>query len=143
MNNKMVRFLNSIEIKDVERFDMDFDLVSRNQFIREQIDMFIVKDTPWDYSLLEEFQNGLAIIGYPYTITFSYKTKPTVYDAIRLFDDWHRSHNRYPAQIKLEGNGEIITFIYESEEQKQEYEQVTKDFQDFLEFLCYRFSFDH
>lgn len=143
MNNKMIRFLNSLVIKDIERFDMDFDLVSRNQFIREQIDMFIVKDTPWEYSLLEEFQNGLAIIGYPYTISFSYKRKPTVYDAIRLFDDWHRSHNRYQAEIKLDGSGDTITFIYNSEEQKEEYEQVVKDFIEFLDFLCYRFEFDH
>ena len=143
MNNKMERFLNSLGIKDIERFDMDFDLVSRNQFIREQIDMFIVKDTPWDYALLEEFQSGLAIIGYPYTLEFSYKRKPTVYDAIRLFDDWHRSHNRYQSEIHLEGSGDIITFIYDSQEQKEKYEQVTKDFEEFLDFLSYRFSFDH
>ena len=143
MNSKMVRFLNSIAIKDIDRFDLDFDLVSRNQFVRDQIDMIIVKDTPWEYSLLEEFQNGLAIIGYPYSIMFSYKIKPTVYDAIRLFDDWHRSHNRYPAEIHLEGNGNIITFIYESEKQKEEYEQVVKDYKDFLDFLGYRFDFDH
>ena len=143
MNNKMERFLNSLGIKDIERFDMDFDLVSRNQFIREQIDMFIVKDTPWDYALLEEFQSGLAIIGYPYTLEFSYKRKPTVYDAIRLFDDWHRSHNRYQSEIHLEGSGDIITFVYDSNEQKEKYEQVTKDFEEFLDFLSYRFSFDH
>ncbi len=143
MNNKMVRFLNYLAIKNIERFDMDFDLVARNPFVREQVDMLIVKDTPWDYSLLEEFQNGLAIISYPYSLQFSYKHKPTVYDAIKLFEDWHRSHNRYPSKIKLEGNGNIITFIYESEEQKQEYEQVTKDFIEFLDFLCYHFEFDH
>ena len=143
MNDKMKRFLTSLSIENVERFDMDFDLVARNQFIREQIDMIIVKNTPWDYALLEEFQNGLAIIGYPYTIQFSYRTKPTVYDAIRLFDDWHRSHNRYQSEIHLDGSGNTITFVYSSNEQKEKYEQVTKDFIDFLEFLCYRFEFDH
>ena len=142
MNNKMVRFLNHLEIKDIERFDMDFDLVARNQFVREQIDMIIVKDTPWDYALLEEFQNGLSIIGYPYTIQFSYRVKPTVYDAIRLFDDWHRSHNRFQAAIHLDGSGNTITFVYESEAQKEEYEQTVKDFKDFLDFLWYRFDFD-
>ena len=90
MNNRMVRFLRSIGIIDIERFDMDFDLVARNQFDPQQVDMLVVKDTPWTYSLLEEFQNGLSIIGYPYTIQFSYKTRPTVYDAIALFDDWYR-----------------------------------------------------
>jgi len=143
MSDKMVRFLKHIGIENTDRFDMDFDLVTRNQFIREQIDMIIVKDTPWEYSLLEEFQNGLAIIGYPYTITFSYKKKPNVYDAIRLFDDWHRAHNRFQAEIQLEGTGDIITFVYSSEAQKEEYEQTVKDYIEFLEFLGYRFSFDH
>lgn len=143
MNNKMVRFLTSIHINDIERFDMDFDLVTRNQFDRNQVDMFIVKDTPWDYSLLEEFQNGLVVIDYPYTIQFSYKQKPNVYDAIKLFDDWHRSHNRFPSELSLEGNGDIITFIYKSQEQKDQNEQIIKDFKDFLEFLNYRFNFDH
>lgn len=143
MNNKMVRFLSSIYIANIERFDMDFDLVTRNEFDRNQVDMFIVKDTPWDYYLLEEFQNGLTTVGYPYMIQFSYKQKPTVYDAIRLFDDWHRAHNRYPTSLVLEGNGNIITFVYKSEEEKQQNEQVIKDFKDFLDFLNYRFEFDH
>ena len=143
MNNKMVRFLNHINIKDIERFDLDFDLVARNQFDPNQVDMLIVKDSPWDYSLLEEFQNGLAIIGYPYTIQFSYKKKPTVYDAIKLFDDWHRSHNRFQSNLKLEGSGDIITFIYKSQEEKDNNEQVIHDFKDFLDFLGYHFQFDH
>ncbi len=143
MNEKMVRFLNHLELKNIERFDMDFDLVCRNQFVPDQVDMIIVKDTPWEYSLLEEFQSGLSIIGFQYSIQFSYKRKPTVYDAIKLFEDWHRSHTRYPSKIKLEGSGSIITFVYESEAQKEEYEQITKDFIDFLNFLCYRFEFDH
>ena len=143
MNNRMVRFLNSIGINDVESFDMDFDLVARNQFDRNQVDMMIVKDTPWDFHLLERFQDGLNIIGYPYTIKFSYKIRPTVYDAIKLFDDWHRLHNRYPASIRLEGTGGMITFVYSSDEEKEQYEQVVKEFKDFLEFLDYRFDFDH
>ena len=142
MNNRMVRFLNSLNIKDIERFDMDFDLVARNTFIPSQIDMLIVKETPWDYSLLEEFQEGLNIIGYPYTIRFSYTKRPTVYDAIRLFDDWHRSHNRFKANIRLEATGDVITFVYPSEEAKANGEQVLKDFKDFLGFLNYRFDFD-
>ena len=91
MNAKMVRFLNSLNIKDIERFDMDFDLVARNEFIHEQIDMMIIKNTPWEYGLLEEFMEGLNIIGYPYTMSFSYRRQPTVYDAISLFNDWFSS----------------------------------------------------
>ena len=49
MNDKMRRFLLSIGLDNIERFDMDFDLVTRNQYNRNKIDMLIVKDTPWSY----------------------------------------------------------------------------------------------
>ena len=55
MNDKMTRFLTSIKLENLDRFDMDFDLVARNQYNREQVDMLIVKETPWEYELLEEF----------------------------------------------------------------------------------------
>ena len=45
MDNKMSRFLTSIGLKDIERFDLGFDLVSRNEFVREQVDMYMVKKT--------------------------------------------------------------------------------------------------
>ena len=62
MNDKMRRFLTSINIDNVERFDLDFDIVTRNQYNRNQIDMLIVKQVPWTYELLEEFQNHLESI---------------------------------------------------------------------------------
>jgi len=142
MNNKMIRFLNSIGISDVESFDMDFDLVSRNTFVKEQIDMIIVKDTPWTYELLERFQNGLNTIKYPYTISFSYTKKPIVEDAINLFYDWHRAVNRFNAEAKLEGKGKTIKFIYSQDKEIEENSQVRRDFADFLKFLNYRFEID-
>ena len=54
MNDKMIRFLNSINLENIDRFDMDFDLVVRNQYNRAQVDMLIVKETPWKYELLED-----------------------------------------------------------------------------------------
>ena len=95
MNEKMTRFLNSIGIFNTERFDMDFDLVTRNQYNRNQIDMLIVKQTPWTYEQLEEFQTHLETIKYPYTIKFSYIKKPNASDATKLFGDWHYSHCRF------------------------------------------------
>ena len=55
MNRKMYSFLLSIGIEDPERFDMDFSLVGRNPRKKEQVDLFIQKDTPCDYALLAEF----------------------------------------------------------------------------------------
>ena len=59
MNDKMIRFLNSIGIENVDRFDLDFDLVTRNTYNRNQIDMLIVKQTPWNFELLEEVTEKL------------------------------------------------------------------------------------
>ena len=59
MNKKMIRFLSSLDIADVEIFDLDFDLVGMNAIDKTQVDMAIVKDTPWQYHLLERFQRGL------------------------------------------------------------------------------------
>ena len=79
MKEKMISFLKSIGIEDYESFDLDFEMVGRNRFKKEQIDMVILKEKPWEYSLLRRFQDGLdRITNYPYTIRFSYLSKPTV-----------------------------------------------------------------
>jgi DNA polymerase-3 subunit alpha (Gram-positive type) len=142
MNEKMRRFLKSIHIENIDRFDLDFDLVTRNTFIHEQIDMLMVKKTPWSYSLLEEFKEGLNTITYPYTLSISYVQKPTVYEAIQLFDDWHRANYRFPSDIKLEAHGDKIVFVFESESQQNQYEEEIKVFSDFLEFISYHFEIE-
>ncbi len=139
----MVRFLQSISLENIDRFDIDFDLVSRNVYDKKQVDMLIVKKTPWTYELLEEFIDHLANIKYPYKIIFSYLQKPTVYEAIQLFSDWHRSHNRFQSDINLEAENDKIKFIFSNEKEKEESENTLKDFKDFLDFLNYDFEFDY
>ena len=143
MNDKMRRFLTSIGIENVDRFDMDFDIVTRNSLNREQIDMLIVKQTPWKYDLLEEFQEHLEAVKYPYTMKFSYIKKPMASDATSLFEDWHYSHCRFNSNLRLVGIGNKITVFYDSEEEKAKNEQVMKDFVQFLDFLSYNFQFEH
>ena len=143
MNDKMTRFLNSIGIYETERFDLDFDLVTRNSLNREKIDMLIVKQTPWTYEQLEEFQVHLETIKYPYSMKFSYIKKPLASDATKLFADWHYSHCRYNSSLKLIGIGNVITVYYDSEEEKEKNVQVLKDFKSFLDFLGYNFQIQH
>ena len=143
MNDKMNRFLTSIGIENVDRFDMDFDIVTRNNINRNQIDMLIVKQTPWTFELLEEFQEHLETIKYPYSMKFSYIKKPMASDATKLFGDWHYSHCRFNSFLKLIGIGNTITFYYENENEKEKNAQVTKDFEAFLDFLGYNFVLEH
>ena len=139
----MRRFLESIGIENLSRFDMDFDIVTRNTFNRNQIDMFIVKETPWNFDLLDEFLTHLETVKYPYQMKFSYLKKPMASDATKLFGDWHYSHCRYNSNLRVVGIGNTITVFYESEEEKAKNEQVMKDFARFLEFIGYNFHIDH
>ena len=99
MKDKMRSFLNSIHIENVDDFDLDFEMVGRNRFNFQQIDMLIVKEQPWDYELLRQFQDGLSTISYPYTMHFSYLHRPDNKDAIKLFYDWFRYIYRFESDF--------------------------------------------
>ncbi len=138
----MIRFLNSIDIKNIESFDIDFDAVARNIFDRNQVDMSIVKNTPWTYDLLREFQDGLNELHYPYKLTFSYRNKPSIYDAISLFEGWYFYIYHMVNSLTIYPDSATIFFVVSSEEEKEKNIQMVADFKDFLKFLNYDFSVD-
>ena len=63
MQAKMKSFLNSIHIENIDDFDLDFEMVGRNRFNYQQVDMIITKQTPWTYELLRRFQDGSTLYG--------------------------------------------------------------------------------
>ena len=142
MKEKMISFLNSIKIDNIDSFDIDFEMVSRNRFNHEQIDMIIVKDTPWKYNFLREFQDALINnVNYPYFMRFSYKEKPSFDNLVNLFNDWHQTIYRLPPDITLLDGGEgIINIEYDNEDIKSKNELMIKDFKDFLSFITYDFT---
>ena len=137
----MISFLNHIHIENIDAFDIDFEMVGRNRFKREQIDMVIVKQTPWKYQLLREFQDGLNTLTYPYLLRFSYVVRPIAEDVISLFDEWYQTLYRIPHNLLLEGQNEsVIKVTYANEAEKEQYKSSINDFRDFLDFLNYEFS---
>ena len=48
MKERMISFLNSIGISDYDSFDMDFEIVKRNRFNKDEINMVILKERPWE-----------------------------------------------------------------------------------------------
>lgn len=140
MNNKMIRFLSSLNIDDVDRFDIDFDLVSMNPIIKTQVDMAIVKDTPWEYHLLEAFQKGLSTISYPYTITFSYKRKPTFYEAAHIIESWYRANYHVPQSFEIRDDHGQVVLTFHNEQKRDNFAPIMVDLKDFLHFLCYEFA---
>ena len=140
MQEKMRSFLKSIHIENIDDFDLDFEMVGRNRFNYQQIDMIICKQVPWTYELLRQFQDGLNSINYPYTIHFSYKKRPTSNDAINLFDDWFRYLYRSDSDVELIAVDEnIIQVNYLDESFKKRNEAIVNDFKDFLGFISYDF----
>ena len=137
MNDKMTRFLTSIKLENLDRFDMDFDYVARNENNKEQVDMMIVKKTPWNDDLLDEFLDALENISYPYEMNFSYIEKPTGSDAVDLFENWHYRHNHYNSNLKISGFGSNVNFYFQNEEEKTKNQNTVKDFKEFLSFLGY------
>lgn len=139
MNKKMIRFLSSLDIADVEIFDLDFDLVGMNAIDKTQVDMAIVKDTPWQYHLLERFQRGLSKITYPYTITFSYKEKPSFYDAVHVIENWYRANYRANAPFELRDEHGSIVLTFNNEQKRDNFAPIMAELKDFFRFLCYEF----
>ena len=140
MTNKMISFLNHINIENIDDFDIDFEMVGRNRFKREQIDMVIVKKTPWEYHLLRQFQDGLNTLTYPYLLRFSYIKRPNMDDLISLFEDWYQTLYRIPHNLELEViKDNCLKVWYANPSEKEQYGPAIKDFNDFLNFLNYEF----
>ena len=92
MQNKMLRFLTSLGVADPSLFDMDFELVGRDSANPNKVVMAIHKDTPWEMSLLEEFQEALSDVKYEYSMRFSYGEEVSFESIDQLFEDWYLSH---------------------------------------------------
>ena len=145
MQERMVRFLNSIGIFNVEDFDLDFDMICRNRFNNKQFDMMIVKIDPWIYQYLHQFIDGLANINYPYTLAFSYKNKPSIEDVANLFNDWYQTIYRMATKVRLEGvegKDNVINIIYPNEQSQIINGDAINDFKDFLKYINYDFEFN-
>ena len=144
MTDKLVRFLNSIEIYNVDDFDIEFDMICKNRFNPKKYDMMIVKQTPWTYERIRQFQDALVNIDYPYSLMFSYKERPSGVDVVHLFNDWYQTIYRTIPKLKFladEKRDGYIDIIYPNEISETIYKEAIKDFKDFLSFLNYEFVF--
>ena len=141
MNDKMIRFLNSIGIEDIDDFDLDFEMISRDRFDNKKWNMIIVKETPWNYQLLRRFQDALLTITYPYTLVFTYLKRPENEDVLQLFQEWYQTLYRVTPELEVYGDedGHLLV-AYKDEKEQQAYKIAIQDFKDFLMFINYEFT---
>lgn len=141
MDALMLRFLNSIQLYEVESFDMEFNKDKPYQKIGNIWNYNIIKATPWTYDLLHEFQEHLRTIDYQYQLNFVYKKLPTCAQVMELFYSWYQSIYHItlePFNNVFEGNK--IKIIYSTDLAKSKYLSAFRDFRDFLNFICYDFE---
>ena len=95
MTDKMIRFLTSLQINNIDDFDLEFEMLGYDRFDKKRLNMVIIKQTPWKYELLRQFQDGLNTINYKYLLRFSYRVRPNGSDVIHLFEDWYQTQFRH------------------------------------------------
>ena len=142
LEDKMIRFLKSIHIENLDDFDdLSFEMASYDRFNRKQFNMVILKKTPWKYHLLRELQDGLNYITYPYTLRFSYLVRPKYKDVIALFEEWYQTLYHIPHNLEISGDENDRIYVkYLNNAEKEQYAPAINDFRDFLNFLSYEFT---
>ena len=140
MQKKMIRFLSSIGLEDIERFDLDFVLTARNPYQPVKIDMVVEKSLPWDYALLSEFLDAYSTIRYPHTLRFTYLNNPTCDDCASLFYSWYFSlyHDLPPLSLEKE-NEDTVRVIYPGDAEKARCVTALNDFRELLKCINYPF----
>ena len=138
MQEKMRRFLTSIGIENYEDYDLDFILVGRSPAQRERVDMAVLKETSWDYAVLERFLMALENIRYPYSLRFSYREDPSFEDVSSLYVSWHLSHfaEEPTCSLRCPEPG-VMEFVYSSLSAQEEGEFKEREFLGLLRFLNY------
>lgn len=132
----MIRFLESIGL-DPNGFDMEFDALYKDSFAKNMLVMMIAKETPFSYSQLTEFLNGLKTIKYPYKMEFSYKRRPTFDEIEGLFNDWHLDHYRFPFKGKMSLEENVLTFNFLNVAEREQNEYIINEFKDLINFLSF------
>ena len=88
MTDKMVRFLKSIGIENIDDFDIDFISCQKSKVDKNFFIFNIKKVTPWNFGILEEFKNGLLNIKtYNYSFSFIYQDEITLNSLEGLIED--------------------------------------------------------
>ena len=143
MNNiideKMKRFLKSINIENFDNFDMVFSSISKSK-VDDRFIYNIRKETPWNIDSLEEFLNGLHLITYKYDIHFIYANKPASNDIIELFK--HKYFDYYFANFDGDitvSNDEIIVNS-DKNSNDTSFDNFLDDFEGLLGFINYDYS---
>lgn len=139
MQDKMIRFLNSIGIKDTSKYDMKFVSIYKDKgsLSRNKFRYFILKDTLWEFNQLNEFISFLNNINnYDYEFIFSYKEKINlkyISEFLSCFI-YSKTFDDYDTYLHL--NSKLIIY-FNNDVDLESFELIKGEFIKLLSFVCY------
>lgn len=133
MNNITIRFLNSIKINNIN--DYDLNIIKTTKDKNNVYNFTIFKDSKWDYSLLNFFNESLNNIkSYKYTLNFEYNTDINIQDISELLSSYFSDNFSYNFNVKI--NNEYLNLEI-NKDYKNEAENIIDDFFTLLKFINY------
>ncbi len=142
-SQKMVRYLNSLGVEDVSRFDMDFLSIKHDIENREKIVFTFKKSSSWKEDLLHEFLLALSNANYPFDVRFEYERTIEFEDVDALFQNWymHNYMNLPPFQL-MPGEEKTIYASFPDSITKKEVNAILKEFSSLISFINYPFHIE-
>lgn len=139
MNSVGERFFSSINFDSAAEIGLSFLTFKK---INDVWEYTLLKKKAWKFSDFISFTNALTNIAYPCSIVYVYETRPTVEDALLLFDEWYKHTYFVSSPFTVTIKSEKLLFQFVSEEEAANVKNVTSDFKLLLKEINYLFEIE-
>lgn len=136
---KIIRFLNSIGINNVDDFDMDFTVAKLDPNDPKTLLMTIRKETGWDYFAYEQFEAALNSIEYPYRLTLEYGSIENE-SVSEFFNNWLLGQRRILLGVEAKVSEDKLLISYQNSAYKGQLEKVAKELEELFKHINYPYS---
>lgn len=141
MTDKMIRFLRSIGIENIDDFDIDFISCQKSKVDKNFFIFNVKKETPWDYRYLDQFKTSLCNIKtYNYSFSFIYAEIITLDSLKKLVEDVYFNLTFEKLECDFELNNSIILLTFSTKIKYEAFEKYKKDIESLFSFINYPFS---
>ena len=105
-SDRIKRFLKSINIENIEDFDLDFVSITKSKVDNNVFVYVFKKYSPWEARCLDEFLSGLnSITTYKADISFIYDSDIKIEDVIEIVDSkyFNEFYSTFNIDYKVDG----------------------------------------
>lgn len=136
---KLQRFLKKIELKNIDRFDMSFDVAKWSPLQSDLFVMVIRKETPWVYPLLADFLEALKNVKFYYELKLVYDMPIKEEDVMRLFSEWYIDKHMVPCFYDYSFNEQEMHFVL-PQNAEEDFKEELNNFQNILKRINYDYK---